>query len=248
MPIITPENSRFRSLKGVHLFHSPFSNCSQRSRLVLEEKGIAWESHAIDLMAFEHLTPDYQSLHPKGVVPALVHDGVAVVESHDIIQYLDDHFPGPALMPQSAEEKARVMPWMELGDALQISIKTLTYDRIFRPKFPPDEEKFAFYAAHQRNPALVDFYRRYLEGFDSNTLEQCVATVDAFLARADAALAGQPHLAGDDVSLADFSAVVNVHRAGRLGLPLGDYPRLSAWYDRMASRPSFHNAILAYVP
>lgn len=248
MPIIKPENPKYTALKGVHLFHSPFSNCSQRSRLVLEEKGIAWQSHPIDLMAFEHLTPDYQSLHPKGVVPALVHDGMAVVESHDIIQYLDDHFAGPRLMPQTDAEKARVLPWMELGDDLQISIKTLTYERLFREKFPPTPEKYAFYAAHQRNPALVDFFRQFLEGFDPAALAAAQATVEAFLARADKALASQSYLAGDAVSLADFSAVVNVHRADKLGLNLARHAKLADWYGRMARRPSFAAAILAYVP
>ncbi len=248
MPIIKPEKPKYAALKGVHLFHSPFSNCSQRSRLVLEEKGIAWQSHPIDLMAFEHLTPDYQSLHPKGVVPALVHDGMAVVESHDIIQYLDDHFDGPALMPQTDSEKAKILPWMELGDDLQISIKTLTYDRLFREKFPPTQEKYAFYAAHQRNPALVDFFRQYLEGFDPAALGVAEKHAEAFLLRANNALETQSYLAGDAVSLADFSAVVNVHRADRLGLPLADHPHLADWYRRMAARPSFKAAILAYVP
>lgn len=248
MPVITPENREVAKLKGVHLFHSPFSNCSQRSRLVLAEKGIPFESHQIDLMNFEHLTPYYQGIHPKGVVPALVHDGIVVIESHDIIQYLDDHFDGARLMPRTADQKRRVLPWMELGDDLQISIKTLTYDRLFRDKYPPNEDRFAFYAAHQRNPGLVRFYRNWLDGFDPQDLERYEAIVRAFLARTNETLLESPWLAGPDISLADFSAVVNVHRATRLGIPLADYPETERWYERMQERPSFHAAITAFVP
>lgn len=247
MPVITPENREVCQLTGVHLYHSPYSNCSQRSRLVLEEKGIAWTSHKIDLMAFEHLTEAYQGIHPKGVVPALVHDGRVVVESHDIIRYLDDHFPGPRLMPQEAEEMARILPWMELGDELQMSIKTLTYERLFREPYPPTPAKLAFYAAHQRNPELVDFFRRFLEGFGAETLEACERSVAGLLERVESTLVTSPWLAGETLSLADFSAVVNVHRAGVLGFDLGRLTRTSQWYARMRARPSFDRAITQWV-
>ncbi|WP_281302012.1 MULTISPECIES: glutathione S-transferase family protein [unclassified Iodidimonas] len=248
MPIITAENKEVASLLGVHLYHSPFSNCSQRTRLVLAEKGIAWESHEINLMAFEHLTPFYQGIHPKGVVPALVHDGVVIVESHDIIRYLDDHFPGPKLMPASHDEAARIRPWMELGDALQMSIKSLTYDRLFRDKFPPTQEKYAFYAAHQRNPDLVAFYRRFLDGFDPDDIRRYDEAVADFLAQTNRQLGKTPWLAGDAITLADFSAVVNVHRATKLGHDLAAYPATLAWYETIEARPSFHQAITSYVP
>lgn len=247
MPVIIPENREVCELSGVHLFHSPYSNCSQRSRLVLEEKGIAWTSHKIDLMAFEHLTDAYQGIHPKGVVPALVHDGTLVVESHDIIRYLDDRFPGPRLMPADAAEAARIRPWTELGDELQMSIKTLTYERIFRERYPPTADKLAFYAAHQRNPELVDFFRRFLEGFGAATLARSERAVEGFLDTVEVALEKQDWLAGTAFSLADVSAVVNVHRAGVLGFDLGHFPRTSDWYARMRARPSFERAIAHWV-
>lgn len=247
MPVIAPENREVCQLSGVHLFHSPYSNCSQRSRLVLEEKGVAWTSHKIDLMAFEHLTDAYQGIHPKGVVPALVHDGKLVVESHDIIRYLDEHFAGPRLMPRDAAEAARIRPWMELGDELQMSIKTLTYERIFRDRYPPTPDKLAFYAAHQRNPELVDFFRRFLEGFGAETLERSERAVSVFLDSVEAALGEGDWLVGEDFSLADVSAVVNVHRAGVLGFDLDRLARTSDWYARMRARPSFERAITQWV-
>jgi len=62
-------------MKGLHLFHFALSNCSQRVRLGLEEKGLAWTSHHLDLPGNEHVTSDYRRINPNGVVPALVHDG-----------------------------------------------------------------------------------------------------------------------------------------------------------------------------
>jgi len=248
MPIIEPENQTVKALKGVHLYHSAYSNCSQRARLVLEEKGVTWQGHHINLMKFEHLTEEYQTIHPGGVVPALVHDGNVIIESHDIIQYLDDHFPGPLLMPQTEDERTRIMPWMERGAAIQPAVKTLTYEHVFRYKYPPTPERYDHYAAHQRNPELVDFFRRFLEGFDPDELKQHEATIQGYLADLDTALAESDYLAGDTVTLADFSAIVNVHRAKVLAFDFADYPNLDAWYARMAARPSFERAITAYVP
>ncbi len=247
MPMIDPENRMVKELTGVHLFHSAYSNCSQRVRLVLEEKEIPWVSHPINLMAFDHLTDEYQSIHPKGVVPLLVHDGAVIIESHDIIKYLDDHFDSEPLMPRTEEQRERVRPWMERGSALQTSMKTLTYERVFRAKYPPSTEKYSYYAAHQRNPELVEFYRKYVTGFTPEELARHEAATDQYLDELDAALGSAPYLVGDTISLADFSAIVNVHRAQVLGFDLARRGNLQRWYERMKARPSFDRAIIAFV-
>lgn len=248
MPVIEPENQKVKELKGVHLFHGGFSNCSQRVRLVLEEKRIPWEGHELNLMEMDHLTEEYQGIHPKGVVPALVHNGTVVVESNDIIQYLDEHFDGEPLMPQTEEERAAMQPWMKLNADMQKFIKPLTFDRILGKKHPPTREKFEFYRQHQRNPELIEFWRQFLEGFDPAWLAQCEQECRNYLSRLNEGLEGRKYLCGDKISLADFSTVVNVHRTKVLGIDLAGYPHVSSWYERMRQRPSFENAILAYAP
>jgi len=248
VPVIEPENREVTQLQGVHLFHAAFSNCSQRVRLVLEEKQIPWESHEIDLMALEHLAEDYQKLHPKGVVPALVHDGVVVVESNDIMRYLDERFDGKPLMPQTDDEKAAIQPWLQLNADMQVFLKTLTYERVLGKQHPPTQEKFEFYRQHQRNRDLVEFWRQFLEGFTPERLAECEQECRNFLSRLNQRLDSRPYLAGDDISLADFSTVVNVHRTHVLGFDLAEYPHVSRWYESMRRRPSFEQAILAYAP
>lgn len=248
MPIIDSSSSEVASLHGVHLYHSAFSNCSQRVRLVLEEKDISWVSHEINLMELEHLSDAYQAIHPKGVVPALVHDGHVIVESNDIIRYLDAHFQGPALFPIDRHDQERVMPWLEMNAALQPAIKTLTYERILGKRHPPTRERLAYYEAHQQNQELVAFWRRFFEGFDAEDLAACVAECDVFLAKLELLLADRFYLDGERVTLADFSTVVNVHRITVLGTDLRQYPAVALWYERMRERPSFTRAILAYTP
>ena len=97
MPIIDTRRADIAALEGLHLWHAAMSNCSQRVRLVLEEKSLRWTSHSVNLFTFEHASADYQSIHPKGLVPALVHDGRTIIDSNDIIRYLDRVFPEPSL-------------------------------------------------------------------------------------------------------------------------------------------------------
>ncbi len=49
MAIVTPGNKSVLDYKGIHVYHMDISNCSGRVRLVLEEKGLPWEDHHIDL-------------------------------------------------------------------------------------------------------------------------------------------------------------------------------------------------------
>ena len=90
--IVTATNNSVTELKGLHLYHADMSNCSMRVRMVLKEKNLPWTSHHLDLRKKEAVTPEYFGIHPKGLVPALVHDGVVHIESNDIIEYLDDTF------------------------------------------------------------------------------------------------------------------------------------------------------------
>jgi hypothetical protein len=69
MPEIKTARADIRQLRGLHLWHYPISNCSQRVRVALAEKGQEWHSHPVDLSRSEHVTPDFQALNPKGWSP-----------------------------------------------------------------------------------------------------------------------------------------------------------------------------------
>ena len=59
MGIIKPTNKSVESFKGLHLYHANMSNCAMRVRIALEEKGLNWTSHLLDLMKGENLTDEY---------------------------------------------------------------------------------------------------------------------------------------------------------------------------------------------
>ena len=55
MPVCQPADPAITSLKGLHIYHAGISNGSMRVRLLPEEKGLDWTSHAIDLSRQENL-------------------------------------------------------------------------------------------------------------------------------------------------------------------------------------------------
>jgi glutathione S-transferase len=86
----------------LELYNAMQSTCSQKVRITLAEKGIDFVEHRLRLFKQDQLKPEYLKLNPNGVVPTLVHDGVPVIDSSVIMEYLDEVFPQMCLTPQEA--------------------------------------------------------------------------------------------------------------------------------------------------
>nr|UEN71125.1 glutathione S transferase-Z2 [Glyphodes pyloalis] len=92
------------------LYGYRFSSCSWRVRAALLAKRIPFEEQTVDIVrARSQLTEEYRAINPAQKVPALVIDGVTIVESLAIIQYLEDKRPEPALTPKLPLDKARMI-------------------------------------------------------------------------------------------------------------------------------------------
>lgn len=84
------------------------SSAAFRTRIALNLKGLAHEDVFVHLRKNEQMAADYLALNPQGLVPMLVHDGHAIVQSLAIIEYLDEVFPEPPFLPKDALSRARV--------------------------------------------------------------------------------------------------------------------------------------------
>jgi glutathione S-transferase len=215
----------------------------------LEEKGLEWESHPIDLILMENATPEYQAIHPKGYVPALVHDGQLIIESADIISYIDEVFPGPALHPDKAAEKQKMHKWIDLANSNQWCLKHLTYELIFKKRghFSKQEE-VDYYLTHQKNPELLQFAKDFVAGFSKQRVDSNIQQAHDFMTAVNDGLTGVDYLAGNQFSLADIAVIVNVHRYQMCQLDVQQYPELMRWYKTIAARPGFQQAVIAWQP
>src|SRR5690242_14503370 len=100
-PVIdtSPQKKKNGETRMMILHHGWRSSASRRVRLCLEEKGLSYESHVVDMAAMEHHSPEYLKINPLGVIPTLIHDGKPLHESGTICEYLDESFPDPPLRP-----------------------------------------------------------------------------------------------------------------------------------------------------
>jgi len=249
MPRIQPKNRELRKFRGLHLYHTGWSNCSMRVRMVLAEKGLEWTSHHVDLRTGEQATPEYFSINPNGVVPTLVHDGETWIESNDIIAYLDEAFPEPALAPPPGPARERMGEWMKLASAIHVSgVKTWMYGN-----GPPNRKRrspaeIERYRRLQRNRELREFHTRYAsaEGLGREACDQADRQLHGAFRRLDAWLAGHAWLAGDGFSLADITWAPLHYTLERAGFPFDAYPALVRWSAAVAARPCFGLGVVGW--
>src|SRR5215469_2322740 len=112
----------------LYLYQGSTSVCSVKVRLALAEKGLAYGGEVLDLQRGDQHRPDYAKLNPNEVVPTLVHDGKIIIESTLIIEYLDEAFPTPALMPGDPYARAIARLFMKkIDDYLHAACSTITF-------------------------------------------------------------------------------------------------------------------------
>ena len=141
------------------------------------------------------MTPEYFGIHPKGLVPTLVHDGVVHIESNEIIEYLDETFPDPPLQPEAPSERDEMRQWRRTATDIHVpAVKTLIYTRKIGKVLHKDEAEDAKYRSLQRDPELLAFHSRASTGvgLPNNQVDQAEATLLRLFAE------GKTHLRGTD--------------------------------------------------
>ena len=84
------------------------SGTSHRLRIALNLKGIATDYVAIDLRVDEQQNEAFKAINPQGLVPALDTGEQVLIQSPAIIEWLEEKYPSPALLPEGAEARAHV--------------------------------------------------------------------------------------------------------------------------------------------
>ncbi len=96
------------------LYGVPVSSYTAKVAVALEAKGIAYERRAPPGGSYR--APDYRALVPVGTVPAIDHDGFILAESDAIIEYLEETWPDPPLLPGDTRQRARIRFLSRLHD------------------------------------------------------------------------------------------------------------------------------------
>jgi len=196
------------------------SSCAYRVRIALGLKGLAFDYAAVHLMrdgGQQHL-PDFHALNPQSQVPVLeLDDGgqtIRLVQSMAIIEYLDERFPEPPLLPASLQGRAQVRALAELvNSGIQPLQNTSTFAELRKHGVATEPWAHTFIA----------------KGLTA-------------LERLAQPHAGQ-FLFGDNVTLADIYLVPQLYNARRFGVSLDALPTLTRAEASAQALPAFRAAL-----
>ena len=174
----------------LRLHHSRASTASTIIRLVLAEKRLAYDSHLLDLHRGDQHTPQYRAINPRGLVPALEHDGRVILESKVIAVYIDDTFSEPPLVPSGT--RADVQAWLDqIADRVHPATVTLTYALAFRRMLAqrPRAELEAYFARITEDSLRERERAAVLHGLDAPQVPDAFATHVQLIEAMDESLA-----------------------------------------------------------
>lgn len=241
----------------IELYHHGSSVCAAKVRFALYEKGLEWKGHYIDILKGEQFDPAYRRLNPKAVVPTLLHDGNVIVESTVINEYIDEVWPDPPLKPADRAARARMRLWTKAVDEdlhpICAEITFVSCHRHIINRLGPAKVKEFLDSTppqsvtptwHARKKDLVT------RGLEAPNVAASFHLHDRYLQKMEDVLQDAPWLAGAEFSLADISVTPYVNRLDMMGMSelWAKRPRLTQWWERIKTRPTFVPAFLEWCP
>ncbi len=188
------------------------SGTSYRTRIALNAKGLAYRQVSHDLRTGEQRAPDYLALNPQGLVPALEVDGHVLTQSSAIIEWLDERYPDPPLLPTDADDRAMVRA---MAMIVACDIHPLNNVRVLnrlRDELGTGSDAMRGWTGHW-----------IMKGFGA--LESMVARY------------GGRFCFGDRLTVADCHIVPQLYSAERFNVDLTAFPRLLETVRRVREQP-----------
>jgi GSH-dependent disulfide-bond oxidoreductase len=194
----------------IELYYGPTAN-GQRAAVILEESGLPFRRHPVDLAKGEHLAPEFLALNPVGMTPAIV-DGegpggkrIVIAQSVAIMLYVAEK--AGRFIPGDAYRRAQMQSWlMFVASDIAMTSGTLFQLTLVGP---------------EPSPAHIEHFEMRL---------------GRFFAACDRQLQGREYLV-DELSIADFALYPNVAARKAVIDRYGPMPNLVAWSARMGARP-----------
>ena len=201
------------------------SGTSHRLRIALNLKGLQTQYVAVDLRTEQHLTDQFKAVNPQGLVPALEMDGNVLIQSPAIIEWLEEKYPTPALLPSDLSARAHVRA---LAAIVGCDIHPINNRRILeylRKQFGADEGAVNAWCAT----------------WISNGFDAFEALLTADSQRGDFCFGHVP-------TLADVYLIPQAESARRFKVDLSQWPRISAVDAACARLDAFRLAAPALQP
>lgn len=186
------------------LFGSPISFFVNKVRYVLNALELSYEFKQLNMMAGEHKQEDHLRRHPAGKVPAIQDGDFTLFESNAIIRYYADT-NGSKFYPKDPKARALVDEWMDFTSIhIGNGITRVVFNTVFAPIVPG---------------ATVD----------QESLKCGHEFLDKYLPVVDTQLGETKYIAGEELTLADFTLLATLDPAEAGKIDLAKYPNISKW-------------------
>jgi maleylpyruvate isomerase len=193
------------------------SSAVYRVRIALALKGLDYDQVGHDLRRGEQQDPAYKAIAPAGLVPAIEHGGEAFVQSLAILEWLEERWPNPPLLPAGIEQRAIVRAMAATIAADIHPLNNLRILKYLRAEFDRSQEEIDRWIAHWIQ-----------EGF---------AALEVLIGRH-----GGTFAFADSPTMADCLLVPQVYNAERFNVDLSAFPRILAAVANARALPAFASA------
>ncbi len=188
--------------------------------IALEEMGLEYQVHHLDLMEADQKKPEFLVINPNGRIPAIIdrdNDDFAVFESGAILLYLAEK--SGKLLPANPKKRSQVIQWLmfQMGGVGPMMGQANVFYRYFPEKIP----------------AVIDRYQN-----ESRRLFEVM----------DKQLANNRYLAGDEYSIADISTWPWVRIYEWSGVDMSGLEHLQRWMNELAERKACQIGIITPPP
>ncbi|ANL51010.1 maleylpyruvate isomerase (plasmid) [Rhizobium phaseoli] len=204
------------------IFHGYFrSSSAYRCRIAFNLKGLSPDFRSVHLRrdGGQHKSEAYRALNPQALVPALEVDDTVLTQSLAIIEWLDETYPEPALLPRDRSLRAKVRAFSQ---AIACDIHPLQNLRVL------EYLKAEF---HQDETELDRWCQRWI----GDGLAACEALLQREETRGDFCF-------GETPGVADICLVPQIFSADRFHIDTSRYPRLMSAYKACAALSAFADA------
>lgn len=201
------------------------SQASFRVRIALNLKGLAHEDTYLHLEKGDQFVADYKALNPQMVVPTLIDGDAKLFQSLAILEYLDEKYPEPPLLPKDAASRAwcRGLAQINIADS--------------HPLIVPRIRHYLLDEMHWSQDQLGAWIQHWL-GLGLEAMEALLAEHKE----------SGKFAHGDAPTLADIGIVTQVTPARTFNADLSPYPRVMRAYETCMALPAFAEAAPAKQP
>jgi maleylpyruvate isomerase len=213
------------SVQAMKLYSFFRSGTSHRLRIALRLKGLDAEYVPVNLRTEEHLGAAYKAINPQGLVPALETERGTLIQTPAIIEWLEERYPAPPLLPKDPEERAHVRA---LAAIVGCDIHPIN------------------------NRRILEYLRHQLGADDAAVNAWCETWISAGFDTMEAILAQDSRRGafcfGDQPTLADVYLVPQVESARRFKIDIARWPIIAEIDAACAKIDAFRLAAPALQP